>query len=478
MTARITSAFSVLNAKSFVDAVRSNDMSVYVATGCPAPIDGLPRNDVVVPDVTSSGESAKKLMYNQILNLIRIFGGGVSRGTTRFDWANGSVFEPYREDIDVTDVTVRFYCMSSFVANSEENVNVYKCLYRPHTIAGLPVPSKTRPHHMTSSPVKLADGYIWQYMYTLTPSQGMLFLTKDFMPVPDMPTATYLPPGSQSEQLYQNKINAENGTIYYISVEKGGSELIDGEYPVTIINGIPAAPSRSMVATATIYNGSVTRITTQVPGAGYGGRCTVLLPESATTEGSIFPILKAHVSPEYGHGTNPPAELGSNFVLLATRYLYDSNNVLVRNSFRRVGLIVDPIDDLTGKSAREDYYSMVYTMELSGALEGATDNCIIEKTTLEASGVRKRLLIVSVNTTTVRFIPIDALGDNGAVDTSLLPLPEESYRVASDLAPSSVLSVTEPRIQRFSGSVIHIENRKPLNRHVGQAEQFLMVLDF
>lgn len=85
----------------------------------------------------------------------------------RFDWKLGSVYEPYRYNSDLYDVTnpVRFYVVV-------DETRVYKCIDNYYNS-----PSTVAPTHTDPEIRKLSDGYRWKFMYMI-PESKRKFITK------------------------------------------------------------------------------------------------------------------------------------------------------------------------------------------------------------------------------------------------------------------------------------------------------------
>ena len=105
---------------------------------------------------------------------------------------------------------------------------VYKCLDNNNNSL-----STVKPVHTTPDFVRYSDGYVWKYLYTITPALKNKFLTKDFMPV-----ATSL----------QSRFYTDGG-IEYVRIEDSGANyssakiVVSGDGylesdPLYIINGV------------------------------------------------------------------------------------------------------------------------------------------------------------------------------------------------------------------------------------------------
>ena len=83
--------------------------------------------------------------------------------------------------------------------------------------------------------------------------------------------------------------------------------------------------------------------------------------------------------------------------------------------------------------------------------------------------------------TLLSVIPIGAVFPDGIIDTSVAPRKGESYRVelANGISTASTLkNVTYPTLKPYSGEVIQIEHRKPLNRIERQMESYSFLFVF
>ena len=85
----------------------------------------------------------------------------------RIDWQEGKVFSQNQKDGE------DFYCVT-------KQWNVYWCL---DNAGGQP--SRTMPSFIGTGFTTLIDGYIWEYLYTISPDDRKAFATPDYIPVPD-----------------------------------------------------------------------------------------------------------------------------------------------------------------------------------------------------------------------------------------------------------------------------------------------------
>jgi len=107
--------------------------------------------------------------WRNILAYKRIKPENVSLVIPRYDWEPGSVYDNYRDSVDLFDDTnpSKFY-----VLVDEERV--YKCIDNNYDS-----PSTVAPTHTDSQIRTLSDGYRWKFLYQITESKRK-FLTKGF----------------------------------------------------------------------------------------------------------------------------------------------------------------------------------------------------------------------------------------------------------------------------------------------------------
>jgi len=133
----------------------------------------------------------------------KVSSSDISHVVTRHNWTSGRVYQMYK-DTDThsnliasrTGQTVSnaggtatesatMYPM--YVMNT--NFGIYKCLYNAETeISGsnYPKPSTVEPTHTTTTagaPAAESDGYKWKYMYTISASEALKFVTSSYIPV-------------------------------------------------------------------------------------------------------------------------------------------------------------------------------------------------------------------------------------------------------------------------------------------------------
>jgi len=167
-------------------------------------------SDVSIPDPSTatspSSDTTSNTHYSHWKDMIaakKVAASDVSHVVTRHNWTTGRHYSMYKDTDTFSNListrtsqtlantsgtgtaTATLYPM--YVMNS--TYGVYKCLYNSEVeISGTNYPqvSTVEPTATTTTagaPAALADGYVWKYMYTITASEALKFVTTSYIPV-------------------------------------------------------------------------------------------------------------------------------------------------------------------------------------------------------------------------------------------------------------------------------------------------------
>lgn len=223
MPAILTSNASVIAAENFITSIYENDTNLYL---------GVSKGYEDYPDVTNLGTSQPQegsyddynrwtdefnpptpqntiqQVGNFLKNLIgikRILPANVMLVVPRNDWKPGKVYNPLNNLAINPKRAQDYYCVTS---DEQGNNRVWICIDKVETttgnvagvsiveptlsyrdIAAQPVsnvnPSVTGYQYIYNNTVKCADGYVWKYLYNITPemsNSGMML--DNWIPVP------------------------------------------------------------------------------------------------------------------------------------------------------------------------------------------------------------------------------------------------------------------------------------------------------
>ena len=145
--------------------------------------------DSNTPDPRDSFEQENRYS-DSILFLKKIGVNDFARIVPRINWSSGITYDMYRDDYDITNAAPQtssktLYDSRYYILNSE--FRVYICINNgtdPDFPKGRP--SQVEPTHTSTVPQASGggDGYVWKYLYTITPSDIVKFTTEKFMPLP------------------------------------------------------------------------------------------------------------------------------------------------------------------------------------------------------------------------------------------------------------------------------------------------------
>lgn len=455
MAAIVSKEFRVLNADNFVDTISSQSVYTFVGKSDPwndvltATSDGDPATPAdqfsVIQDAHANMIAMKKVGTSDVIHMIR-----------RVDWTAGETYVPYDDrDPDIWDKD--FYSIT-------DELKVYKLINKTLAAGAVSV----KPTHTTIAPTDNGDGYLWKYMYTVSGADSDKFLTNSYMPVK---TVT-LPAGGISElpeadqTQYTNQQSAKtnlSGKVYRIKVTNGGT-------------GYTAAPSIEIdgngtgcTATATILNGQLSEITVTNNGTGYSIARVIITNGQGDTTGTGAEA-EVVISPENGHGYDPVQELGSYYVCVNTRLEYEEGDgdFIVDNDFRQVGIIANPTDGtnvLTGTTLSAlNYLQMASHANFAAddIIEGQTSGAVAYIDSYDAqNGIIK--YHQNYKTGFTQFQAGEAIRREGQ---------------ANDDGAIAANGVNTSEYQKFSGKVLFLENRAPINRSGQQIEDIKIILEF
>lgn len=182
MAAIISNNFRALNAKGFIEDVRSELSNVYIGVGkATAWQDSAPSlsdfTDSAAATPADTIDDLNQARANMVgIKLLR--DNDVSHVAPRHDWAAGEIYDPWDSN-DTNIYEKAFYVLTN-------DFKVYKCIDRETLVSVTSdVPTKVQ-----AAPFTTADGYTWKYMYTIIAADSEKFLTRSYMPVKTLTVST------------------------------------------------------------------------------------------------------------------------------------------------------------------------------------------------------------------------------------------------------------------------------------------------
>ncbi len=401
MTARVTPNINILLAKALFDSLKraTNEETFYAATAF--------TKDSDYNDYSSSFDSESEFaggadsdfaaddqaFYNQnTLTLHRILPGGISRCVPRIDWINNRIYNAWPSEEN-------FYVLVREFVSGVGRLNVYKCLFSPNT------PSLNAPTGTSASPITMSDGYVWQYLYSISNSDAVRFLNTEFMPVPERVTeeeAATLVPGTSRYLQYSVQENAQLGAVYGFAFDsdtlKAGRDsdwTLDRTVQVRVSDSRLDSDLIEQHFQATIRydseSNSFKPALTQ-NGLGYVGALKV-----KDQDGKLLPGCTSKIAGGLGHGSDAPSDLNAVNIMLVSRNIpQDEFLPLAQNQYQMANLIRNPIDIATENIASQDFYVACKSFKVDATTASYNVNDIIKPYPVD-DGRRARVVAVDLN---------------------------------------------------------------------------------
>jgi hypothetical protein len=343
MAAIVTDQFRILNAGNFVDSVSDPNNSYYVFLSLPNPSAvGFGRSttwDTNTPNpvdnlnylnhVKDTMIFGKKITVNDVRRLIR-----------RVDWRQGTVYEMYRHDYSVSNTSpqtnsTRLYDANYYVMNSD--YRVYICIDNGASAANVAGNfSQDEPTFIDLEPSRAGesgDGYIWKYLFTVSPSDIIKFDSIEYIPVPNNWTTTT---DAQIQSVRENGdslVNENQIKKIYIQNQGAGYNTTDAELDI-----LGDGDGGRVIVDVT--GGKITDVTVSSGGKNYSyGRVDLSTINSGATE---FAHLIPIIPPSRGHGYNLYEELGTDKVLIYSRFDDSTKDFPLDTRFSQIGIIKNP----------------------------------------------------------------------------------------------------------------------------------------
>jgi len=486
MPAIITNKFRIHNAEQFVESFSEAAPSVYhMAIGRPQSYgtktrpDGRTENEGSDTSPLTPVNSVRDEFYyfDDLLAAKRITTSDVSYCIPRRNWTTGTVYDMYRHDYGnrITGTTTtqtsnsgatNLWDSTFYVLNS--NNNVYKCLDNNSGANSTVEPTGTSTSILTTG-----DGYKWKYMYSLSASQQVNFLSTDFMAVSTDSTVSSA---------------ATDGAINIVKIKTAGSGGTDGTHTGIAIRG----DGSSGTVSVTITSGAISAVTVTAPGSGYTyGYITLADINTAGGVALTAAELDCIVEPKGGHGFNAVQELGGYYVMTNTNFegneSSNSGDFTVENDFRRVAIIRNAfsggsaststtlrgtkavlLTSASGTFVKDEEINQSTTGAVGKVVEHDTVNSILYyiQTRFSDEGADS-------NGNLTAFSGTNTITGQGS---SVTATPSSSTSTVNNVSFTSGYAASE--IDEDKGDVIYVENRAPITRASDQTENVKLIIEF
>lgn len=524
MSAIVTDQFRILNTNNFINSFSDSSNSYYIALGLPNPNDpGFARNPQWDgPNVIGTGVIPNPIDNDEYLSQYKnfsLFGkrvtqSNVRRVIRRIDWVRGTKYDMYRHDYSTTNLTPvtkksRLYDANYYVMNSD--YRVYICLNNGSSGSNLSGnSSEDEPTFTDLEPSKAGesgDGYIWKYLFTISPSDIIKFDSTEYITLPNNWES------STDSQILAIRENADsslnNNQIKEVYIEDSGRNYISGE--VNILGDGTGA--KAFVDVNTL--GQITKVTVTSGGSGYTYGIvdlgTLQPANSIPFPAKLIPIIP----PSRGHGYDLYKELGADRVLLYSRFDDSTKDFPTDTKFCQISLIKNPSKFLSTETYIENEFSSLYSIKFSNTntfipevgekiVQTVSSGIAVgyiasyDSTTKVLKYFKERSLYYNQTTyDSTDYIGISTSGNSniefsssggsvtattsgfsGTIDSGFSGISTTINGQIINLATTFTNGLANPEINKKTGDVLYIDNRPLVSRNSRQKEDIKIILEF
>ena len=516
MAAIVTDQFRILNASNFVDNVTDSNNSYYVFVGLSNPTtSGFGRATDFNTDTPSPTDNVNYMNFvgDNMSFGKKVTSDNVRRLVRKISWARGTKYEMYRHDYSLTNRSpitgsTRLYDANYYVMNVD--YKVYVCIDNGSSgISTAGNASLDEPTFTDLEPSKAGtsgDGYLWKYLFTVSPSDIIKFDSTDFISVSNCWSSST---DSQIAAVRDNgDSDVNNNQIKKVYIENQGVGYANGTGQEVNILGDGTGGK----VVVDVVNGKVTNAVVSAGGKGYTYGMVDLGAignTSASTKASLIPIIP----PSKGHGSDIYKELGSDRVLVFARFdTSTTNDFPVNTSFSQIGILKNPTSIGSTSTFTDPTFSSVGALKFTTTTGTPTiGNSVTQVVT---GGTAKGFVAAyDVDTKVLKFVQdrsnvlnqtsfdttdyvgvstfakvhafasntnqVNSSGFTGSIDTGFTGVstnPTGTKLISLDTQFTQ--GVSNPEINKKSGDIVYLDNRPLITRNARQKEDVKIILEF
>ena len=526
MPAIISDQFRILNAANFVAGVADTSQYYYSFIGLPNSQDigaGYGQTDWNTnTPAPMDGFKEYNDAWDTMLGLKQLSSDDVQRMVKKTTWTAGTVYEMYkngytRENQSPKTSSTNLYDAQYYVVNSD--LKVYLCINNgqsPDNPQGRQ--SLDEPNFVDLEPRAAGtsgDGYIWKYLYTIKPAQIIKFDSIEYIVLPNNWSTSTDPQVQAVREAGDSDINSNQIKTVYIRNQ--GNNYTDGSYSCNILGDGTGA--RALV---TIDGDVVTNVVVTAGGSGYTfgmvDLSDVTFSGSESDRANLIPIIP----PSKGHGFDIYTELGADKVLVYSRFDDSTKDFPTDTHFAQVGIIKNPNKfDVSGIMTASQFSSLsaiklsspITTVSDLSTLIGAgiaqtvtggtaratvasydPDTFVLKyfqdrslnfnqssSDTTDYQNMNSRAKVLSFESTDSSEKTITGSGSasfTSSIDAGFTGITTTVGNKQVNLGIEFTKGLANSEINKKTGDVIYIDNRKEVERNIRQKEDVKIILEF
>ena len=414
----------------------------------------------------------------------------------RYNWTAGQVYEAwdnyYGSNTTVApfgDIQYPYYVLT------DEN-NVFICLQQGRAANGTPKNSLFKPNDISGYPFSVGDdGYVWRYMYTVGTVEARNYLTSGYMPVERvLDSEEGGVPYDELSTTRQKQLDIQKqavpGELLGIAIDSAGQGYTSR--PDIEIVGIPIYGTQIVEAKAYANitpGGLISEIVMKDEPADelYSfGQNYHHASIRVSGGGGAGALLRAITSQNPGMGADPRRDLNSSGLMFQTTLTgVEGGDFNVENDFRQIGLIQNPLRDsaqysnfpATGRdSAVSDTTVQAYKQLWVTAGLNA-DNITGDQTVTGGTSGAQSLINYYDDVEGILYVHQNKRTGFKAYDSAEQITVSEGGGTCGIRENAFGPNLRPAEVNNFSGKVIYIDNRAPIDRDDEQTEDIKIVID-
>ena len=495
MAAIITEKFRQSNADAFSADIASSKYYMFVGKSQPWTSEGATSDSN--PPTPVDSVAPESYYWDDMLAAKLI--SSKSFVVPRRDWSATSAFDMYRHDIGGVS-TGNYGTTKTTSSSGATNLfdstfyfktsthNVYKVLYNADPLqTGASNIGGTEPTNTGNAPF-FSGSYLLKFMYTMSTTDVVNYLTTDFMPVK------------------VNANSAANRGVFVFMVTSGGSGYPDGTFYTKLRGDGSGAIAKLVVSGNSIQVFGDATSKMQTEGTGYSfanfdiAGTNIYTDASASTlisggtlsdwNGATAGTIKAIIDPADGHGADDIEELGGHFVMLQAKFEPTDADAVQVNDFRRVGIVKNPTDSATSSTATISTARTTNAIHMASGGSGAYQ--VDEKITQASTGAQGRVVEWDATNRILYYVQekystygLDTSGNltlfsgfnavTGATSSAAFT-PNDTDTAVNGVSFTN--GYAAPELSRDTGEIIYVENRRAISRASDQTEDIKVVVEF
>jgi len=243
MSAIITDQFRLENTTNFVKSFDDPENSYYIFVGLSNPNQvGFGRSENWNTNIPNPIDNLAYQYHFRDTSMFgkRVTSSNIRRVIRRNDWVKNTRYEMYRHDYSIDNPSpvtqsTRLYDANYYIMNSE--YSVYICIDSGASgINTLGNNSLDEPKFTDLDPSRAGvseDGYLWKYLFTVSPSDIIKFDSTEYIAIPpNWDTST----NTQIQSIRENGDSSISGNqIKKVYIESPGSGYTPGTHELDII---------------------------------------------------------------------------------------------------------------------------------------------------------------------------------------------------------------------------------------------------